>query len=1441
MEKTFACLTIYGGMFCSDFLHRLLNRDITIEGTLPSDFTTTGNEVTDLEVHLNGLWERTNQLWKTKTTQNEGETSPFAVTEFFEEMMSGFGFELNNVESRLQNDGQPECWYDLKGSLWLIVPSNTMLDEQLHSPNVSQTSAHNLLQSELTSSEQHSWGLLSNGRVLRLLRQTNRPMVQEAIEFDLEKMFTGQHVDDFHLLTLMIHATRWPQKATASMECWLETWYRLSKHHEPALLNELRTSVKLAANALGSGLVNAKAGNNELRNQLQADEAALDELQRQIMRFVYRSLVLFSLEDRELLGINPREGQSTEAFEAARSRYQHEFSTQRFRKNTGVEHNTKGNNYFQEMKNVHRSLNEGNDELALPALGSSLFDSEATPLLNDANLLNSDYLSMMQHLSSFGGNGESTRSIHWKSLLSHMGKVNEGLMEFRPKYDVQNDSFELVNLAGNDRKLSGSYYTPIELVDAMVAINLDPQITEAKHQAEHRAKEKAGQKWEEAYPDFAIEAILRLPVSDPACGSGHFLLVARDRIALELARIETGESHPGPTVVLKWKRVVSSQSIFGVDFNPLAVDMAKVELWIDTYDGTEPLSTFDRNIRFGNSLLGLHIEQMGVISYEAVADVWVNEKRTHQQNINNRQKGELEPHRKRRSTIRRQIEQRQAEAPNTATLDGYFGDYLAARSISGSRDSASLEELQAELAEVDRTIETIEHAPPSSLLKDMLDWDRIRRTVAAEHFMMVEYGQPEEKEPGHEDGENANGEAIEFTQLTVSDLKEILKTRGLAVSGKKAVLIERLLEGDACNQQPPSNHVLMSWVREMLDATMAIWWWPGPKQSNDDEHSSNSVSPLSSVDFIAYTIWLAQTCNVEGMVFRNGVHVHQDFEEVEARFSRIRSMTATIAAKHAFFHWELEFPDIFLNESSASPGFSTKLGNPPWEEIEFKEDEYFSKHQGYDKDQKSSEKKAWIEQFLNDNEHVKEDHDRKKLEVEQTARFFKHSTIYPLVASGKCNLYSLFTEQFLHLINERGRIGIIVPTGIATDEANASLFSHLTEQNMVNQILAFDHRSPHFKNVTMQFCLLSLGSNNRNGSFDVTSGIMDIDEDWAIRSYESNPEMIELVNPTTRTLPLFNDGTHAELVTHVYESSVYWGEPDDEWGIELRQGLFNKANDSALFYTPPELEEQGYSLQTNGTYANQAGEIALQLYESKYFHQFDHRWMSESVDYTKLEVSVLKEALRARDLPVSGKKEALIRRLRAEAFDKTSNSEIQTKFYVKESDVDSRKQDASFPTVVYRLITRSTDPKTCIATMLPKSGIAHSAGVFQSIADRGLILPLLGVLNSSLFNIITKSKYSGANLSFFIVKQLPLPRLEEFNQRSNPKTGNLFRDDIETVVKQLLPTTTRMAEEMGLEKKVVWDEEQRANLKSQLDELVFDYYDIPDKMRDYTRNFGEEE
>ena len=229
---------------------------------------------------------------------------------------------------------------------------------------------------------------------------------------------------------------------------------------------------------------------------------------------------------------------------------------------------------------------EGCPALALPALGSFLWSPGAIADLAGCDLTNADLLEAIRALA-FTIDGKTRRTVDYKNLGSEeLGSVYESLLELHPELNTTAGTFELRTAAGNQRKTTGSYYTPASLVACLLDSALDPVLAEAANQPNAEA------------------SILKLKVCDPACGSGHFLIAAAHRIAKKLAAVRTGDEEPAPEDVRKALRDVIGHCIYGVDINPDAVELCKVALWMEALVPGKPLSFLDHHIHCGNSLLG---------------------------------------------------------------------------------------------------------------------------------------------------------------------------------------------------------------------------------------------------------------------------------------------------------------------------------------------------------------------------------------------------------------------------------------------------------------------------------------------------------------------------------------------------------------------------------------------------------------------------------------------------------------------------------------------------------------------------------------------------------------------------------------------------------------------------------------------------------------------
>ena len=245
---------------------------------------------------------------------------------------------------------------------------------------------------------------------------------------------------------------------------------------------------------------------------------------------------------------------------------------------------------------MFRSLADGEPRLGLPAL-AGLFAPDECPDLDAAKLDNRALLGALFHLAWLRERSGLVR-VNWRDMgPDELGYVYEGLLELVPQITGDGRSFSFAGAdesQGHARKTTGSYYTPDELVQVLLTSALDPVI----------------ERTVDAHPVDAVDALLELAIVDPACGSGHFLLAAARRLADRVARIRAGGT-PTPDDYQHALRDVVRRCIYGVDMNPLAVEICKVGLWMESIDPGLPLTFLESHIRCGNSLIGTNRALMG--------------------------------------------------------------------------------------------------------------------------------------------------------------------------------------------------------------------------------------------------------------------------------------------------------------------------------------------------------------------------------------------------------------------------------------------------------------------------------------------------------------------------------------------------------------------------------------------------------------------------------------------------------------------------------------------------------------------------------------------------------------------------------------------------------------------------------------------------------------
>jgi hypothetical protein len=575
-----------GALLPADFLARLTEPRSAIEGLAPESYHLAGERLGEAAsrawARLQGVWTAFREARERLPESDSGTslTRERWLLPLFQEL--GYGRLLTT--RALEVGGKPYA----VSHLWNHTPIHLIsfrreLDKA--EPGVrgaARSTPHGLVQELLNRSDGHLWALVSNGLRLRLLRDGSALARQAYVEWDLEYLFENELYPDFLVLWLVCHQSR--VEADRPEECWLERWAQDAQRQGIRAYEELRKGVRGAIEALGRGFLaysSQESRNHALRERLEGGALDATELYRQLLRVVYRLLFLMVAEERGL--VHPREADAV-----AVKRYGDFFSLGRLRRLADRTAGSRHPDLLRALRLVFDKLgsDEGSPELGLPALGGFLFSPGAAEALDGCDIDNHHLLTAVRALAVVG-EGRARRPVSFRELgARELGSVYESLLELVPVVNARAGTFELRAASGNERKTTGSYYTPEPLIQALLDSALEPVLEEAARKPDYEA------------------AILGLRVCDPACGSGHFLISAAHRIAHRLATLRSGGVEPSIDALNHARRDVIGHCLYGVDLNPMAVELCKVSLWLEALEPGKPLTFLENRVKQGNSLLG---------------------------------------------------------------------------------------------------------------------------------------------------------------------------------------------------------------------------------------------------------------------------------------------------------------------------------------------------------------------------------------------------------------------------------------------------------------------------------------------------------------------------------------------------------------------------------------------------------------------------------------------------------------------------------------------------------------------------------------------------------------------------------------------------------------------------------------------------------------------
>jgi hypothetical protein len=430
-----------------------------------------------------------------------------------------------------------------------------------------------------------------------------------------------------------------------------------------------------------------------------------------------------------------------------------------------------------------------------------------------------------------------------------------------------------------------------------------------------------------------------------------------------------------------------------------------------------------------------------------------------------------------------------------------------------------------------------------------------------------------------------------------------------------------------------------------------------------------------------------------------------------------RDMLDRLTGQFRFIQWHVLFADVFRptpDGDKVEGGFDCMLGNPPWERVKLQEKEFFAQRAPEIANAaNAAARKRAIEQLTESNPGLLAEFAEAQRQAEGESHLMRSSGVYPLCGRGDINVYTIFAELGRLRLSTRGLMGVVLPSGIATDDTTKFYFQDVINTGSLVSLFDFENKGI-FPGVhsSYKFCLFTCGSGRgvpagrkpgQAADFVFFAHSVEDIRDPE-RRFSLTAADIKTLNPNTMTCPVFRTRKDAELTKAIYRRVPVLirektaDQPEENpWGLRF-MAMFHMANDSGLFHTREQLEGMSYVL--DGNIFSKGGERMLPLYEAKLFHQFDHRFAT----YT--------ESLETKDVEAADKAEA--------------DYTILPRYWVREESIQERmsrteererereRERESRNRAVLRLIARGTDHRTIIAALIPQAPVGHKAAVLRS-------------------------------------------------------------------------------------------------------------------------------
>ena len=926
-----------------------------------------------------------------------------------------------------------------------------------------------------TQNEPPRFVLLLGNRQLLLLDRTKWAQ-NRLLRFDFEEILSRRETDTLKATAVLLHKdSLLPGSGAPYLDSLDDNSHKHAFGVSEDLKYALRESIELLGNEAMHYLIDRGLANYTGNRAVDPDE-----LSRECLRYMYRLLFLFYIEARPELGYAPMtaktylQGYSLETLrdlemipltseEDRNGRYFHDSLNMLFKL---VREGYNGGVKMQSDLESGDRITIHSHQFSVPRLESHLFDANNTRILNRVVFRNETLQQIIQAMSlSRPGKGRFNRRgrISYRQLgINQLGAVYEALLSYRGffasedlyevkkageefneletgyfvskdeigKYHEDEKVYEkdgslrihrkgsfIYRMAGRDREKSASYYTPEVLTRSLV-----------KYALKELFKEQIDPISD---PHAKADAILNLTVCEPAMGSAAFLNEAINQLAeayLFHKQQAEGRRIPQDRYTQELQRVkmyIADNNVFGVDLNPVAVELAEVSLWLNAISGDAFVPWFGYQLHCGNSLVGARrqVFNKSELTYKKAKDPsWLNS----------------EPVELAMNTPReeKQIfhfllpDSGMANYSDKTVKQRYPDDFKA---LDSWRKEFTKSFAPHEIADVQRISGKVEAL-----------WNTFRQQLKAERQ------------------KTADNYPVWPAENT-AQVRSSLSSKDETFSGR--------LEDNSTYQK-------LRWV---MDYWCALWFWPIDKANELPDRGMWLMEMETLIDGIVVTERVTEVAEqATGNLFADEDIVREESSlfsgagrlKTEVLFRHLPRLAIVDALKkqHRFFHWDLEFCDLFAERG----GFDLMLGNPPWLKVEWQEAGVLGDYEPEFVLRKlSASKLATLRADTFNDIPALEAAWRSEYEgCEGMQNFLNAQQNYPVLRGVQTNLYKCFLPQAWRLGAQKGVAGFLHPEGIYDDpkggQLRASVYprlrAHFQFQNQ-HMLFPIAHRAKYSINI----------------------------------------------------------------------------------------------------------------------------------------------------------------------------------------------------------------------------------------------------------------------------------------------------------------------------------------------------------------------------------------